>query len=160
VDGMRRSPISCCAAESSSPGGDTGSISRLRKHLLIVTNFLGATSVPLLLKPLNALYEAEERMRHGTVIDPGGSICIEREVCTDRVDTERYGKEWGTRYLASEGDAQVEMLVPDDIGEHNWPELYALGRGVRPNQMRRVLPNIIILLTDPRVIAAIEAHQC
>lgn len=109
---------------------------------------------------LDAMYAEEERMRHGTLLDPGGPgrVRIERQVCDDVVDTARYGLEWGTNFTAGEGDDEVEVFIPDspELGK---PDIYFLGQeGLLPADVRRVLPNIVLLLTDPRVVAALASQ--
>jgi hypothetical protein len=94
---------------------------------------------------LQAMYDAEERMRHGTVIDPGGPgrVHIEREVCNDYINKEKYGREIGTNYTLGE-----TLFAVDDDGT---TYLRAFGEGLDPALVARDLTDLMTLLSDRRV---------
>jgi hypothetical protein len=99
---------------------------------------------------IEAMYEAEERMRHGTLIDAGGPgrVRVEREVCNDYINKKKYGKEIGTNYTVGE-----TLLAVDDDGS---TYLRAFGEGLDPALVARDLADLMTLLGDRRVRAAMR----
>jgi hypothetical protein len=82
-------------------------------------------------------------------------VRAERHICPDTLDRALYGKEVGTRYFCGEGDAMVEVYIPDG---RQYSEICLLGGySDSIDLVRRTLPNIVALLADPRIIAALEA---
>jgi hypothetical protein len=64
----------------------------------------------------------------------------------------------GCATALGEGDALVEVCMPTVISADSFRDFDAVGRdGIPPDAVRRVLPTIIVLMTDPRGIAALAA---
>jgi hypothetical protein len=80
---------------------------------------------------IEAMLEEEQRMRHGTLLDRGGPgrVRVEREVCNDYINEEKYGEEIGTNYTIGE----TLFAVHDDRTTY----LRAFGEGLAPALVER-----------------------
>jgi hypothetical protein len=113
----------------------------------------------------DAACEALYDLQHGKpapAAAPAAPVRVARSVCDDTCDPVRFGKELGTRYLAGDGAAQVEIYIPDIIEGFNTPIFYGLEHDLEIDTVRDALPYLVALFADARVMAALadaEARQ-
>jgi hypothetical protein len=72
------------------------------------------------------------------------AIAVQRDVCDDATNPERYGTEYGTTFALGEGAHLVELHVPDATEPNNYPIVYMLSnQGIDVEDMRALLSNLL-----------------